>query len=204
MARRTLEARRQHFIDAAIQVVANEGVARATTRRIAEVANVPLAGLHYCFKTKEELFEAIVESSTAGGLDWAGRDVKPGMGLRRAAEVILRGHMNWMLENLSMVQAQFELTHWALRSPDYKHLAQREGQAYLDTIVRLLREARQDDEAAIDAEMLAQHVLALLDGYAIQCLWMDATTMGVPIDYAVSALHATIAALTPEPVSAIG
>src|SRR5271170_769725 len=121
MARRSLEAQRQHFIDAAILVVANEGVARATTRRIAEAANVPLAGLHYCFKTKEELFEAIVESSTSVGLDWAGRDVAPGMGLQRAVEVILRGHLEWIVENLSMVQAQLELTHWALRSPDYRH-----------------------------------------------------------------------------------
>jgi AcrR family transcriptional regulator len=201
MTRLSLEARRRHFIDAAIQVLANEGVARATTRRIAEVANVPLAGLHYCFKTKEELFEAVVEASMAGGLDWAGRDVEPGIGLHRAVEVMLRGHLVWIHENLSMVQAQFELTHWALRSPAYRHLAQREGRTYVDTTAQLLREARQEHEMRVDIDMLAQHIVALADGYGLQCLWMDNIALGVLMDYAVLALQAAVAAQVAEPAT---
>ena len=193
MTRLSLEARRKHFIDAAIQVVANEGVARATTRRIAETANVPLAGLHYCFKTKEELFEAVLEASTAVGIEWGGRDVKPGIGLHRAAEIILRGHLEWILGNLSMVQAQFELTHWALRSPAYRHLAYSENQTYVGTTAQLLREARQEHETSIDVEQLALHIMALVDGYALRCLMMDSNALRAAIDNAVGLLQAGIA-----------
>lgn len=36
----------------------------ATTRRIAEEANAPLATLHYCFSSKEVLFAAVFEYVT--------------------------------------------------------------------------------------------------------------------------------------------
>ena len=198
MTRLSLEARRQRFIAAAITVVADEGVARATTRRIAEVAKIPLAGLHYCFATKEELFQAVVEASTTVGIGWAGRHVKPGMGLRAAVEAILKGHVEWMLENRSMVQAQFELTHWALRSPEHRHLATRELRAYLDMTTQLLREARQKHETEVDLEILAQHLIALVDGYAIQTLALDKGPSGAAIEYSIYALKQAIATQAPK------
>lgn len=53
------EQRREEFIEAAARVIAHEGVDRATTRRIAQEAGAPLAALHYCFHSKEELLEAV-------------------------------------------------------------------------------------------------------------------------------------------------
>ncbi|HRO30702.1 TetR/AcrR family transcriptional regulator [Citricoccus sp.] len=55
------EQRREEFIEAAARVIAQEGVERATTRRIAQEAGAPLAALHYCFHSKEELLEAVQE-----------------------------------------------------------------------------------------------------------------------------------------------
>jgi AcrR family transcriptional regulator len=198
MTRLPMEERRERFIAAAITVVANEGVARATTRRIAEVANVPLAGLHYCFETKEQLFEAVVEASTKVGTDWAGRRVKSGMGLRAAVEVILKGHLQWILENRNMVQAQFELTHWALRHPEYEHLATREIRAYIDTTSQLLHKARQKHETEIDLEILAQHLIALVDGYAMQSLALKNGPSGAAVEYGILALQEAIAAEAPK------
>lgn len=43
MARVGAEVRRQDFIEAAVKVIAEYGVANATTRRIAAAANSPLA-----------------------------------------------------------------------------------------------------------------------------------------------------------------
>src|SRR5690349_13291355 len=59
MARIGAEERRQDFIEATIKVIAEHGVANATTRRIAAAADSPLASLHYVFHTKDELFCAV-------------------------------------------------------------------------------------------------------------------------------------------------
>ncbi|MCI9889829.1 TetR/AcrR family transcriptional regulator [Micrococcales bacterium 31B] len=59
MARISAEERRVDFVRAAATVIATQGVASATTRRIAEAANAPLATLHYCFRNKEELMAEV-------------------------------------------------------------------------------------------------------------------------------------------------
>ena len=60
-----VEERRQHIIKAAIEVIAEEGLAQATTRRIAERAGAPLSALHYCFKDKNELIQVIAAEGAA-------------------------------------------------------------------------------------------------------------------------------------------
>lgn len=61
MARIPAAERRADLVAAAVRVIAAHGVDGATTRRIAEAANAPLATLHYCFATKEALFAAVFE-----------------------------------------------------------------------------------------------------------------------------------------------
>src|SRR5262245_43269345 len=62
MARVGAELRRQDFVEATVKVIAEHGVANATTRRIAAAADCPLASLHYVFHTKDDLFYAVYES----------------------------------------------------------------------------------------------------------------------------------------------
>jgi hypothetical protein len=47
------DVRREQFIDAAVNVIARVGVDGATTGRIAEEADAPLAAPHYCFQSNE-------------------------------------------------------------------------------------------------------------------------------------------------------
>jgi AcrR family transcriptional regulator len=62
MAHVSADTRREQFIEAAVRVIAREGVDGATTRKIAQEAQAPLASLHYCFQTKEKLLFAVFES----------------------------------------------------------------------------------------------------------------------------------------------
>ncbi|WP_102159451.1 TetR/AcrR family transcriptional regulator [Zhihengliuella halotolerans] len=55
MGRVSAADRSQQFVEAAARVIAQEGVTAATTRRIAQEADAPLAALHYCFRSKEDL-----------------------------------------------------------------------------------------------------------------------------------------------------
>src|SRR6185369_14533926 len=74
------EARRQSIVDAAIEVIAAEGLQRATTRRIAEKADAPLGALHYCFKNKEELIKLVADQGAAK-LQEAFTGVDPSLGV---------------------------------------------------------------------------------------------------------------------------
>src|SRR6478752_1965391 len=58
--RRPDDGRRAQLIEAATRVVAREGVAAATTRRIAQEAGVPHGLVHYWFTGKDELLQEVV------------------------------------------------------------------------------------------------------------------------------------------------
>lgn len=184
--------RQQQFIDATIRVIAAEGVARATTRRIAEVAAVPAASLHYCFRTKEELFQAVFEKALSEGPTEAGRRVVPGMGLREGVATILGGYLDWMLVDRDVQQAQYELIFWALRSPRSRHLPKQTYRAYIDATIELLRRAQGEADGAVDLEMLARQLIAVLDGHAMQWISLDDDAMKSVVENAIYEIQATL------------
>lgn len=59
MARVSAKDRSLQFVQAAARVIARDGAGAATTRRIAAEAEAPLAALHYCFRSKDELLEEV-------------------------------------------------------------------------------------------------------------------------------------------------
>lgn len=59
MRRVPTDTRRLQFVEAAARVIANDGLAAATTRRIAAEAEAPLPALHYCFRNKDELLQEV-------------------------------------------------------------------------------------------------------------------------------------------------
>jgi AcrR family transcriptional regulator len=142
--RRADKGRRAQLISAARAVMAREGVAAATTRRITEEAGLPHGSFHYWFAGKEELlqqeqlFEELVAKSLRDMTDSAAAraaDTASGAGaslgdlLRAAFDVVERDeqiHPGYQL-------AGYELTTLALRTPALRDLARRQYQAYRDT-----------------------------------------------------------------------
>ena len=61
MARMSAEERRALLIDAAIVVMAREGVANTTTRAIVAEAGMQIGVFHYCFRSKEELIHEVTQ-----------------------------------------------------------------------------------------------------------------------------------------------
>lgn len=180
MARLTSADRKRHFIIATIKVISEEGVAKATTRRIAEVAKAPAASLHYCFESKEELFRASFEQSTREGLDVLEPLVTRGMGLREGASAILLGFARWIDDNPQVQMAQFELTLWSLRNADSRYLADLNYSRYIEGCARLLRRSAEGTGAEpTDAliESLARLIIGSLDGMALQWLAFGDTSM---------------------------
>ena len=119
MTRVRAALRRQDFVDAAVEVIAAHGVAGATTRRIAQAAGCPLASLHYVFRTKDDLFDAVYESlfdllatSTPAHGEFQSFGELAGWQLRKTVE--------WLVQHPSYARAQSELIQWAERHrPDF-------------------------------------------------------------------------------------
>ncbi|SEP44740.1 TetR/AcrR family transcriptional regulator [Amycolatopsis saalfeldensis] len=111
MAHMPAEQRKDEFVEAAVAVIAEHGVRGATTRRIAEAANAPLASLHYCFATKEDLF---LEAFNRVGLSLVPEEDDPAAGV--TAGSFLRSAIDWMLANRDYALAQVELYLWILRT----------------------------------------------------------------------------------------
>lgn len=118
MARVGAELRRQDFVKATVKVIAEHGVANATTRRIAAAAGCPLASLHYVFRSKDELFYAVYESLFTlpqQSLDQVPRGATPS----ETAAGMLRQVVDWFATNPDLARAQTELFFWTIRNqPD--------------------------------------------------------------------------------------
>ena len=179
--RRADKGRRAQLISAARAVMAREGVAAATTRRITEEAGLPHGAFHYWFAGKEELFEeeqlfeeVVAESlrditdaaraaETARGAGVSLRDL-----LRAAFDVVERDEQ----VHPGLQLAGYELTALALRTPALHDLARRQYQAYRDAAAEVtaswMAGRRVDLPGGPDA---LNHLLAVLfDGLVLAWL----------------------------------
>lgn len=161
MAHVPAEVRRQRFIDAAITVIAREGVDGATTRRIAEEAGAPLATLHYCFQTKENLLWAVFdEVAESVRVDLEER-VAPGQSVASLAVQLLTETLLSALARPAANRTQLEIWLWAERNDPQAAL--RLYDVYVEVMKERLRGARSplpEDEV----ETVARVVLGLVDG----------------------------------------
>jgi AcrR family transcriptional regulator len=164
--RRPNPGRREELVEAAARVIAREGVANATTRRIAEEAGAPQGLVHYWFSGKEELieevlaaylreFEADVEQAT---------DENPVLDRLRTAFDVVRA------DDRGRQIAMYELTTWALRTPDKAEIAARQYAAYRETARRLAEPLLATVGEGIPADVLAQFLSSLFDGLVLSWL----------------------------------
>jgi len=166
MARLSADVRRQGFIEAAVRIIASHGMRGATTRRIAEEAGSPLATLHYCFHTKEQLFFAVF-AYLAEVTSAEVKDVPVGLG--RAARDWLVRAANWTIAHDDYARAQYELYFWALRQEGGdSDLGARIYELFFNRVEKQLRAALQpqDDDALVVP--LARILVGIVDGLVMQ------------------------------------
>lgn len=161
MAHVPTEVRRQQFIDAAIIVIARDGVDGATTRRIAEEAKAPLATLHYCFQTKENLLWAVFEQLAEMVRADLEERVPEGQSTASIAEQVLTETLLAAIDRPAANRAQLEIWLWAERND--QEVALRLYDMYVDVWKQCLRGAKSplpEDEL----ESVARVLLGLVDG----------------------------------------
>jgi AcrR family transcriptional regulator len=186
--------RRRGLVDAAVRVISAEGVARATTRRIADEAGVSGAIVHYAFETKDDLFKAVYESLTAIAFTEIGAHISPGIGLEAGARQVLAGFARWITADRNAVLALLELTAWSLRNPDSRHLATRVYRRHIDLTASLLA------EAAPEADALTHMTTARLINVALDGIYLQWRALGDDsFDELLPVAEAMIVAVLPSP-----
>ena len=168
-----LEQRRAQLVDAAVRVLARDGVVGATTKRIAQEAGVPVGTVHYCFGDKDELFAAVLDHLTDELLDVGRRPPPP------AADLVgtLRGGLEalWPVvgADRGRQSAAFELTLVATRTPGLAALARRQYATCLTAVAAFLVGAASAHGLRLaeeEAERLARWAVATVDGAVMQLL----------------------------------
>ncbi|WP_027863041.1 TetR/AcrR family transcriptional regulator [Marmoricola sp. URHB0036] len=167
MARVPTELRRQQLIEAAMTVIAREGVDGATTRKIADEAQAPLATLHYCFHNKENLLWAVFEHLAKLVRDDLARTSAPDPAATVLVTHLVRETVQWAIENPAPNRAQIEIWSWARRNdPEF---ASRIYDMFIQTWKECLRQvlAPLPEE---HLETLTRVFVAVIDGLCMQLI----------------------------------
>jgi AcrR family transcriptional regulator len=170
-ARPNSAARREQIINAALKAMIADGVHNVTTRRIAELAGVNVATLHYHFHNKEEIiFSAMEELASGYRQTLAARFSKPQKLHDRIGDLLwfIWGEIEKARGEQLVLQ---EITLYVLRVPNAEHLAsvkEREIKSLYSTLLRQASDVNQGSDAQI--EELTDFIYACFVGILNQWL----------------------------------
>lgn len=165
---------RERLIEATIRVIAREGLASTSTRKIAAEAGMNLAMLHYYFGNKDDLLTAVYQSilQTVRAIIADLPAIQPGDDLRAVVTRELTAYWQYV-EDVPEVQiVQYELTLHELRDSEAHMQGQQQFGAYSALVEERFRrffEANQQT-CALSFEELAHFIIAGIDGLTLQFL----------------------------------
>lgn len=164
MSRIPAAQRRVQLVSAAIDVMVEDGVERASTHRIAAHAGVSQGIIHYAFDDKDALLEAVIEAVARRIRETLAES--SGAPAASLAE-LLRAFWHHVEQTPDLQLLQYELTTHAVRDPEKSWLARRQYDEYLAIIESALGATGHD----LDPETRRRRsrlVLAALDGLILQ------------------------------------
>jgi DNA-binding transcriptional regulator YbjK len=162
-------ARREALLEAVLTIVGEVGADAVTHRRVAEVADLPLASTTYYFDSKEHLLTAALELAAERDIarlnEFAVQPPPEGDPIGLAIAAVLDPTDETQPSRRGSMIANYALLLEAARRPALQAVARRWTEAYLETLGRLLAAAGSTNPAD-DAELL----IAAADGLLIEQL----------------------------------
>ena len=199
--------RRTALVQAALSVVARDGVAAATTRRIVAEAGMSLASFHYAFTSRDELMAELVNTVVDGEQSafapvFDTPDALPDAPtMRDAVRAGLEHYFAAVRADPDREKAMFELTQWALREPGFAPLARRQYERYFAVAEHAVVQAAAITGCAWTrpTHEVAKLLVVLTDGLTIAWLvTRDDVAAQATIDFAADAV-AMLARPVPVP-----
>jgi AcrR family transcriptional regulator len=194
MPRVSAADRRTALVQAAVRVVARDGVAAATTRAIVAEAGMSLASFHYAFTSRDELMVELINAVVDGEESAFAPVLRPADGGATMRETVRAGLQNYfevVRADPDREKAMFELTQWALREPGFEPLARRQYDRYFTVAENALIAAGEltgNDWRRPTAE-IARMLVTLSDGLTIAWLvTRDDAAAATTMDFAADAV----------------
>ena len=158
------------MLDAVIRIVAEVGADAVTHRRVAQVADLPLASTTYWFESKEHLLTAALERAADSDIERLHAFIQDAPAVvadpvALAVDAILDPLDESGQAARGSLLATYALLLEAARRPALRAVTRRWTDAYLDALGRLLAQAGSSDPPS-DAALL----LAAADGLLVENL----------------------------------
>lgn len=163
--------RRTAILEAAIRVLARDGIAQASTRRLAAEAGINQATLLYYVGSKDELLLAVLREMMRQTQEIALHAASdPRLPLDEAIANSLRAFWEHVEKSPELQVMQYELTLYALRNPEAAWLAREQYAGYCEVVEAVLRKTceLQGVACALAYDALARFIVGGLDGIILQ------------------------------------
>ncbi|MGW2821823.1 TetR/AcrR family transcriptional regulator [Streptomyces sp. NPDC001443] len=176
MARMPSGERRRQLTEAAIRAMARDGVDRTTTRSIAAEAGVSLSVLHYCFDSKQALVEAVITTITDHSVSVVKEALRPRDTLEETVRAGFQAYRDHVRAHPAEHMLTYELTQYALRRPEFAHLARRQHELYGDVYAELIGGLCRTMglRLRVPLPVLARYLAAMTDGLTLRYLVLGA------------------------------
>lgn len=169
MARIPSGERRTLLVQAALRVIAQHGVAGATTRAIVAEAEMSLASFHYAFRSHSEMMSELIQYVVRAESTAVVAVLPEGEGIRAALAAGLHAFLDYVIADPGHEQVMQELLQYALRTPGLEALARDQYDSYRSAVEALLVDAAASAgiQWAMPIESVARIVVTITDGVTL-------------------------------------
>lgn len=185
--------RRALLVQAALRVIAEQGVAGATTRAIVAEAGMSLASFHYAFRSHAEMMRELIAHVVDAEVAAAFATVTPGSDIRSTLRSGMQAYLDYVVADPAHEQVMFELFHYALRTPGLEVLAREQYARYHESVARVVVGGAEavGVEWSIPSADVARLIVTFTDG--ITLAWLadrDDAAAHRTLDFAADSLAA--------------
>lgn len=169
MARIPSSERRALLVQAALRVIAEQGVSGATTRAIVAEADMSLASFHYAFRSHAEMMTELIHYVVSAESTAAIAEISPGADIHSALVSGLGGFLDYVIADPGHEQVMQELLQYALRTPGLEALAKQQYDSYRSAVATLLEDAAASAQVTwtVPLDEVARLVVTITDGVTL-------------------------------------
>jgi len=166
----TAAERRADIIAATIRVLARDGIAETTTRKISAEAEVNQATLRYYFGSKDDLLFAVLQEMMQTTREVVQAGISSNSDLHDTIAESIKAFWRHVETAPELQVMQYELTLYALRHPESAWLAKQQYDGYCALVETLFQHNFEalGKQSAVPFAELARFVVAGLDGLILQ------------------------------------
>jgi len=169
MVRMSSVDRRSELLRAALSVIAQHGVAGATTRAIVAEANMSLASFHYAFDSRDEMLRELIALVVSTETSAVFATFEFGSDIRSSIRDGLAAYFATIVADPAHEQVMFELQKYALRTPGLENLAREQYDRYRSAVTELLVLGAQSTGIrwSLPVDDIARLVVTITDGLTL-------------------------------------